>query len=82
MKLRYWEVNVFWRIFQRVDTDQSRSVTLLEMLMHLDMERTAFNEFALGDMDIDGSGDVDFVEFTCAYWNFCSLTKKVMTLKM
>ena len=53
MKLRYWEVNVFWRLFQKIDADESRNVTLFETLMFLDMERTKFNEFVLGDMDID-----------------------------
>jgi Ca2+-binding EF-hand superfamily protein len=36
------------------------------------MARTAFAETAFLLMDADGSGEIDFKEFVCSLWNYCS----------
>ena len=74
LKLSYHEVNHFFHKFQQIDMNKSGTVGVLDILMWFDVERTTFNEFILGSMDIDGSGAADFQEFLCTYWNFCSLT--------
>lgn len=41
--------------------------------MALDVDKTPFTSKVLGIFDSDGSGQIDFVEFVLAMWNFCSL---------
>lgn len=39
-----------------------------------DLTRSRFSEKAFAVMDKDGSGEVDFLEFVLAVWNYCSFT--------
>ncbi|KAG7389552.1 hypothetical protein PHYPSEUDO_010197 [Phytophthora pseudosyringae] len=38
----------------------------------LDLKRSRFSEKAFSVMDRNGSGEVDFIEFVLAVWNYCS----------
>lgn len=40
----------------------------------LDLARSRFSEKAFAVMDKDGSGEVDFIEFVLAVWNYCSFS--------
>lgn len=42
---------------------------------HTDLNRSRFSEKAFAVMDKDGSGEVDFLEFVLAVWNYCSFNK-------
>lgn len=39
-----------------------------------DLTRSRFSEKAFVVMDKDGSGEVDFLEFVLAVWNYCSFS--------
>ena len=60
-------------VFLKVDDDRSEMVDSLEFLMFCDLERTPFSERVFNIFDHDLSGELDFVEFVCAIWNFCSM---------
>jgi Ca2+-binding EF-hand superfamily protein len=62
------EVGLMYKLFRRVDEDNSGTVDLLELLMYLDIERTPFNLRAFSVFDEDSSGCVDFREFVISLW--------------
>ncbi|KAJ1449925.1 hypothetical protein M885DRAFT_469927 [Pelagophyceae sp. CCMP2097] len=68
-------VRRLYRLFRRADKDRSGSLTVLEFLMHIDVDRTVFAIKAFTAMDVDNDGTVDFCEFVRAAWNFLSLSK-------
>lgn len=42
---------------------------------YADLNRSRFSEKAFAVMDRDGSGEVDFLEFVLAVWNYCSFNQ-------
>lgn len=73
MKLTRGEVSNFYKLFKKVDFDNSGSVDIVELLTLLDVERTRFTEHVFTLFDSDGSGKVDFREFVLAVWNYCTI---------
>jgi Ca2+-binding EF-hand superfamily protein len=53
---------LYW-IFCRIDTDGSRLIEIIELLMFLDVERTRFTRRIFSIFDDDKSGKIDFREF-------------------
>ena len=60
-------------VLSQVDEDDSGFVDHLEFLMFADVERTPFAKKIFDIFDHDLSGELDFVEFVCAVWNFCTM---------
>lgn len=56
LQLRKNEIGKLHQIFRSVDTDNSGSIGLPEMLALMDVERTAFSERVFSVLDEDGSG--------------------------
>lgn len=69
------EVRKLYYAFKRMDVDNSGSITLAELLGHIDLPRTAYTEKIFSIFDNDGSGAIDFREFVLSVWNYCTLTK-------
>lgn len=80
LQLSEREVSKLYRIFRKVDVDGSGQIELIELLVHIDIERTAFSERVFGIFDEDGSGEIDFREFVLALWNYCTLSRATLDL--
>ena len=65
-------------VFFQVDTDKGGTISTLEMLMFLDVERTEFSEAVFGIFDYDRSDEIDFKEYVLAMWNYCSMSDAEM----
>ena len=61
-------------VFFQVDTDKGGTISTLEMLMFLDVERTEFSEAVFGIFDYDRADEIDFKEYVLAMWNYCSMS--------
>ena len=70
LQLKRSEVEKLYRIFRKVDADGSGTIELIELLVHIDLERTKFTERIFSIFDEDGSGQIDFREFVVALWNY------------
>jgi len=64
-------IRLYW-CFARADRDNSGIINQFEWLMHLDVEKTDFNEKVFSIVDFDNSGEMDFREFCMCCWNFAS----------
>jgi hypothetical protein len=73
MKLQHGEVKAMFAIYNRVDSDRSGSIDVVELLTLLDIERTAFTERIFSAFDKDHTGKIDFYEFVVSLWKFCTL---------
>ena len=67
------DVGRLYKIFRKIDKDSSFSIEVLELLMYLDIERTPFTKSAFSIFDDDKSGSIDFREYVCALWNYCTV---------
>jgi hypothetical protein len=73
MKLQHGEVKTMFAIYNKVDSDRSGSIDVVELLTLLDIERTAFTERIFSAFDKDHTGKIDFYEFVVSLWKFCTL---------
>jgi Ca2+-binding EF-hand superfamily protein len=55
-----------------MDKDQSNELDLDEFYRHFKLTRTPFADRVFSIMDENGSGEIDFREFVCCIWNYCS----------
>lgn len=78
LQLSRREVNKLYKIFRKADVDGSGTIALIELLCHIDVERTAFTERVFSIFDEDGSGEIDFREFVLALWNYCTLSRATL----
>ena len=62
-----------YNIFRKSDITNDGSISDTEILMLLDMDRTAYTERIFKVFDADGSGQITFSEFVFSLWNYCSL---------
>lgn len=80
LQLTETEVTRLYKIFKKVDVDGSGSIELIELLVHIDVERTKFSERIFSIFDEDASGEIDFREFVLALWNYCTLSRATLDL--
>lgn len=80
LRLSSGEVRKLYHIFKSMDVDGSGTIELIELLAHIDVERTNFTERVFSIFDEDRSGQVDFREFVLSLWNYCTLTKATLDL--
>jgi Ca2+-binding EF-hand superfamily protein len=76
LKLKDSEVGKIYKSFQAIDADESKTVNINEIFIHLHIEKTFFNRRVFSILDADGSGDLDFGEFLVGLWNYCSIDNK------
>lgn len=67
------EVGKLYKRFKLIDVDDSKSIEVAEILVHLHMEKTFFNKRVFGLLDTDASGELNFEEFMVGLWNYCSV---------
>ena len=79
MKLTKREVIELYEIYNTVDTDQSGSIEVVELLHFLDIERSHFTERIFSAFDKDGTGQIDFYEFVVSLWKFCTLSSSAIS---
>lgn len=75
LQLSRTDLKKMYKVFTAMDIDGSGSISLAELLAHLDLPRTAYTEKIFSIFDDDGSGAIDFREFILSVWNYCTLTK-------
>lgn len=80
IKLTEKDVGKIYKIFRKIDKDNSGTIQILEMLNYFDIDRNRFTERVFGIFDEDGSGQIDFREFTISLWNYCTLGKSTLAL--
>ena len=68
------------QVFDHADGDKSGQISLMELLMFLDIDRTKFAKRVFSIFDEDLSGEIDFREFVVAMWNYCTLGKSALCL--
>lgn len=67
-----------YKIYKKCDLTKDGSMSDVELMMILDMERTPFTERIFRVFDTDGSGQLDFREFVLATWNYCSMDQSIL----
>jgi len=72
LKLTKSEVGQLYKLYRKVDIDDSGTIDTVELLTMLDIERTRFTEQVLNVFDGDKSGKIDFREFVLSIWNYCT----------
>jgi hypothetical protein len=82
MQFTKYEVNSFHDIFMSVDTDNSGSIDVAELLSFLNIEKSLFSERIFAAFDKDGTGRIDFFEFVVSLWKFCALGKESLGLSV
>eukprot|EP01039_Chlorochromonas_danica_P008556 gene8556-9429_t len=80
LQLRRSEVRRLYRLFAKVDVDHSGSISLRELMNHLEMGATVFRDRVFSIFDEDSSGQIDFREFVLSLWNYCTLSKATLDL--
>lgn len=77
------DIAVMYNYFCEIDKDASRSVSTLELMDHIDMSSTNEKYWikkVFSMFDDDGSGTIDFHEFTIACWSYCTLHRASLLL--
>ena len=79
LQLTHSEVKKLHSYFFKADMDNGGTIELVELLTVIDVERTKFTERVFSIFDEDGSGKIDFGEFVLALWNYCTLSKVILS---
>ncbi len=73
LKLSNAEIKKLHNVYRRIDSDRSGVIEIGELFRFLQLERTPFTERVFTIFDMNGTGKVDFREFTMSLWNYCTL---------
>jgi hypothetical protein len=65
-------VSELYSFFVSMDQDMSGQISLKEFLNAVQIEPSPFINSIFGVMDLDGSGELNFMEFVCSMWNLLS----------
>ena len=75
LKITEAETFEFFRLYDKVDRDNSGEISLDEFFKLFDLDFTGFGKNIFSAMDISGDNKVEFVEFFIGLWNYCTLEK-------
>ena len=79
--LTHQQVCTLYDVYFEIDDDGSMSISPDEFLDYFNVAGARKFTLKLFDfMDTDGGGTLDFLEFTIAVWNFCTLSNEDMPL--
>jgi hypothetical protein len=70
------DIAQLFKIFRSIDLDDSGEIALIELFTVAKVESTRFNNRVFKGFDTDLSECINFKEFVCAMWNFCTLSKE------
>jgi len=77
LQIQQYQSLKLYKVFESIDVDQSRSITLEEFFDHFNLDFTPFAENCFKQMDVDkGMGNnlsLDFPEFFVGIWNYCTM---------
>jgi len=73
LSLSQSDLDIIQQVFQNIDVSSSGSIDIKELEIFLKTDKDPFNRRVLALFDADKSGDLDYFEFVCCVWNFCSL---------
>jgi len=74
------EIDDLYTIFIGMDADNSHQISRDEFLRGMSVEPTPFMRKVFSIMDMDDSGELNFLEFVCSVWNIlCNDTRYVCT---
>ena len=77
--LQYQEVCDIFDVYMELDTDGTGGVDVNEFMDYFGVDGSRqFGARLFTIVDLDGSGEVDFLEFTIVLWLFCTLTADTM----
>jgi hypothetical protein len=65
-------INELYAFFVSMDQDMSQQISLKEFLNTVKIEPSPFINVVFAVMDLDGSGELNFLEFVCSLWNLLS----------
>lgn len=68
-------VNGLYKNYRQIDVDDSGSISVHEFIVANGISCDMFGEIVFRLLDNDRSGDLSFVEYMIAVWNFCSLDR-------
>mmetsp|Transcript_19324 Transcript_19324/g.27781 ORF Transcript_19324/g.27781 Transcript_19324/m.27781 type:complete len:579 (+) Transcript_19324:222-1958(+) len=68
-------VRQLFKAFQEIDFDDSRSISLTELMAYVNSDITSYTKRIFTSFDCDGSSGIDFYEFVTNVWDYCTLTK-------
>lgn len=80
------EATQFLKMFEKIDTDHSGSISLYEFFDYFRLDENEFIERAFNVMDFDkegthggsGVGEMNYTEFFVSLFNFCTLTRPTL----
>ena len=64
--------------FRLIDADFSGAISFEELSSYFGIGNVAFAKTLYNFVDRDGSGELDFVEFAVAMWNYCTISYTAM----
>ena len=66
------EQRQLWKFFVKTDKDGSGEISVTEFHAFVLVDATPFTERVFAYFDLDGSGLLNFHEFVCGVWSFCT----------
>ena len=72
------QIDKFYSTFRAIDGDNGGDIDMHEFYVFFDLEESPFVDRTFGLFDRDDSGKIDFEEFVCAVWNFCTTSTEML----
>ncbi len=76
--LDYKTVNMFYKIFYKMNKTHDGEVSMIEFMNFFNLDRTPYVVKAFAYCDTVGGGEMDFLEFVVSVWNFCTLKAETL----
>lgn len=67
------ELDLLYSAFCDIDVDESGTIRKAEFYAYFKINQSKLYDKIFGMFDVDGSGMLNFMEFVCSMWNFCSM---------
>lgn len=80
LRLSEDDVYALFKVFKKIDVDESGRIGLIEFFHAIRAEQTKFTDRVFSIFDRDGSGGIDFREFVLLSWNYLSVSNASLAL--